>query len=519
MIGALIGGLPAGVVAGVVLLVVGIAGLGQAAAAFSAAALGWPIAKMWGFTGALGRQNAVRHPGRTAASAAAVVVGVALICALAVIASSARASSNDELSRTVLADYVLTAAGAGPSEAVLQWSRRWLRASSPDCVLSPEWGGLSLVVSDVFVDGRGSDWGATIDLSTYRRVVGLGPLQGSLAGLRTGRCGGREEFGRRSVAGTSARCCRLPSSPRTAAQRSTSSFRISALFDSEGYYGGFLFSAATLASTYPKLQPSLVFVSGDRGTTPSATRLAVARALTGYPEVSVSDPAEVQATQDQVIDRQIDLAAVLSLLALIIGYLGIVTNLTLSITERVRELGLLPRPRDVIPPDRGSCAIRVGDHRCTRRLGRHGPGAVRGVGPPTRSHLRRHHRAGRPLGNSRRLRGRGGGRRTSSRGPTRPPGRSGPRTRGDRRGVTKAGTTSLHLVSSGRTKGVITTTSGYNAPDWDTPGQQPGDSYHRFFFVAPIIDVMPRAALVRGHGRNLGNGPGPFAPACSPQRR
>jgi putative ABC transport system permease protein len=55
----------------------------------------------------------------------------------------------------------------------------------------------------------------------------------------------------------------------------------------------------------------------------------------------VADTAEVQSTQDQVIDRQIDLAAVLSLLALIIGYLGIVTNLTLSITERVRELGLL----------------------------------------------------------------------------------------------------------------------------------------------------------------------------------
>jgi putative ABC transport system permease protein len=113
------------------------------------------------------------------------------------------------------------------------------------------------------------------------------------------------------------------------------------MFDSEGYYGGFLFSATTLASTYPRLQPSLVFVSGDPGTTPSATRLAVARALAGYPEVSVADTAEVQSTQDQVIDRQIDLAAVLSLLALIIGYLGIVTNLTLSITERVRELGLL----------------------------------------------------------------------------------------------------------------------------------------------------------------------------------
>jgi hypothetical protein len=329
------------VVAGVVLLVMGIAGLGQAAAAFSAGALGWPMAKVWGFTGALGRQNAVRHPGRTAASAAAVVVGVALICALAVIASSARASSNDELNRTVLADYVLTAAGAGPSgggPAVVPPMAPGvvarLRAEPGVGVVSPS---SYLTFS---VDGRGSDWGATIDLSTYSRVVGLGPLQGSLAGLRTGGVAVEKSL-------AAARGWHLGQVlpftffPQDGSAEVTSSFPISAMFDSEGYYGGFLFSAATLASTYPKLQPSLVFVNGAPGTTPSATRLAVARALAGYPEVSVADPAEVQATQDQVIDRQIDLAAVLSLLALIIGYLGIVTNLTLSITERVRELGLL----------------------------------------------------------------------------------------------------------------------------------------------------------------------------------
>ena len=341
VIGALIGGLPAGVVAGVLLLVLGIAGLGQAAAAFSAGALGWPIAKVWGFTGALGRQNAVRHPGRTAASAAAVVVGVALICALAIIASSARVSSNDELSRTVLADYVLTAAGAGPSGGgpgvvppMAPGVVGRLRAEPGVGLVSPS---SYLTFS---VDGRGSDWGATIDLSTYSRVVGLGPLQGNLAGLRKGGVAVEKSI-------ADARGWHLGKVlpftffPQDGSAEVISSFPISAMFDSQGYYGGFLFSAATLASTYPKLQPSLVFVDGAPGTTPSATRLAVARALVGYPEVSVADPAEVQATQDQVVDRQIDLAAVLSLLALIIGYLGIATNLTLSITERVRELGLL----------------------------------------------------------------------------------------------------------------------------------------------------------------------------------
>jgi putative ABC transport system permease protein len=341
VIGGLVGGLPAGVIAGAVLLVLGIAGFGQAAAAVAAGALGWPIAKAWGFTGALGRQNAVRHPGRTAASAAAVVLGVALICALAVIASSARVSSNDELSRTVLADYVLTAAGAGPSgggPAVVPPMAPGvvarLRAEPGVGVVSPS---SYLTFS---VDGRGSDWGATIDPSTYRRVVGLGSVQGTLDGLGTGGVAVEQSLAQ-ARGWHLGQVLPFTFFPQDGSPEVTKSLPISAIFDSQGYYGGFLFSAATLAPTYPKLQPSLVFVSGASGITPSATRLAVARALAGYPEVSVADPAQVQSTQAQVIDRQINLAAVLSLLALIIGYLGIVTNLTLSITERVRELGLL----------------------------------------------------------------------------------------------------------------------------------------------------------------------------------
>ena len=312
VIGALIGGLPAGVVAGVVLLVAGIAGLGQAASAFSAGALGWPIAKMWGFTTA--PTGPVRMPSD-------IRVGQRRrrrpwwwvwpsSAALAVIASSARASSNDEeTSRTVTRQLCSsTAAGAGPSgggPAVVPPMAPGvvarLRAEPGLGVVSPS---SYLTFS---VGGRGSDWGATIDLSTYRRVVGLGPLQGTLAGLRTGGVAVEKSL-------ADARGWHLGQVlpftffPQDGSAEVTSSFPISAIFDSEGYYGGFLFSAATLASTYPKLQPSLVFVSGSPGTTPSASRLAVARALAGYPEVSVSDPAEVEQLRIRVINRQINLA-------------------------------------------------------------------------------------------------------------------------------------------------------------------------------------------------------------------
>ena len=151
---------------------------------------------------------------------AAVVVGVALICALAVIASSARASSNDELSRTVLADYVLTAAGAGPSGG----GPGVVPPMAPGVVarLRAEpgaGGGLTLLLSDLF---GGRSW---IRLGRHHRpvllprVVGLGPLQGSLAGLRAGGVAIEKSLAQAPVAGTWARFCHSPSSPRTAARK------------------------------------------------------------------------------------------------------------------------------------------------------------------------------------------------------------------------------------------------------------------------------------------------------------
>ncbi len=333
---------PALVVAGALSLVLGVAGLGQAPVAASAGVLGWPVARLWGFAGSLGRQNAVRHPRRTAASAASVVVGVALICALAVIASSAHASADDQLSQTVLSDYVLTAAGSGPASggpAVVQPMPAGVVTSLR---AGPHIGAVSPMSYLTFhTDGHGTDWGAAVDTSNFTRMVGLGQIQGSLGGLRSGGVAVEQSL----AAGRGWHLGQVLSfvfPAQDGAAAPTRSLRpITALFDSLGYYGGFLFSAATLAGVYPDLPPSIVFVDGDPGAGASVTRAAVARALTGYPEVSVSDPAQVQATQDQAINRQIDLVAVLSLLALIIGYLGIVTNLMLSVTERVREIGLL----------------------------------------------------------------------------------------------------------------------------------------------------------------------------------
>ena len=70
--------------------------------------LGWPASRIGGAAGRLARGNARRNPGRTAATAAALMIGIALVTFVAVLAQGMRASNSDAIERQVLADYVVT---------------------------------------------------------------------------------------------------------------------------------------------------------------------------------------------------------------------------------------------------------------------------------------------------------------------------------------------------------------------------------------------------------------------------
>jgi putative ABC transport system permease protein len=69
--------------------------------------LGWPGAKLGGAAGRLARGNAVRMPGRTAATAAALMVGLALVTFVTVVGQGLRASERDAIERQIETDYVV----------------------------------------------------------------------------------------------------------------------------------------------------------------------------------------------------------------------------------------------------------------------------------------------------------------------------------------------------------------------------------------------------------------------------
>ncbi len=78
--------------------------------------IGWPIAKIWGTSGRLARDNAIRNPRRSAATASALMIGLALVTGVTVLAQSTKASFAKAFTTDLTSQYALTAASrpAGP---------------------------------------------------------------------------------------------------------------------------------------------------------------------------------------------------------------------------------------------------------------------------------------------------------------------------------------------------------------------------------------------------------------------
>ena len=93
---------------GAVGVFIGVGMLAPIVARPMSSALGRPLAAMLGTAGRLGRENSMRSPRRTAQTAAALMVGMALVAAIAVLGASLSGSAKSNLDSAVTADYLIT---------------------------------------------------------------------------------------------------------------------------------------------------------------------------------------------------------------------------------------------------------------------------------------------------------------------------------------------------------------------------------------------------------------------------
>src|SRR5829696_6672645 len=97
----------ANVASGAVVVFFSVAILSPLIARPLARVIGWPFARAFRLPGTLAQQNAMRNPRRTASTAAALMIGLALVAFVSIFAASIKASTTRTLEDTVSADYIL----------------------------------------------------------------------------------------------------------------------------------------------------------------------------------------------------------------------------------------------------------------------------------------------------------------------------------------------------------------------------------------------------------------------------
>lgn len=316
--------------AGAAATVTGFIMLGPAAARPSVMLLGGSIA-LRGVTGRLARDNALRNPRRTAATASALLVGVAVAALFTVVGASMKATAASGVDHTLTADLVVDRGGYGGASG----------GGGLNPQLAADLGRLpgvrlatGLASGNAVLGGQASTITAA-DPAAIGHVLDLAVTRGSLRDLNPGSL---------AVSGTTAASRHWSVGSRvpvTYPDGTTATLRVAAVFDRPEITGDYLLDQAGWAPHAGQDLDSAVFIKVAAGGSASTVRAAIAAAVAGYGQPRVQDHAQYRASVTSGVNTILGLVYVMLALAIVIALMGVANTLGLSIHERTRELGLL----------------------------------------------------------------------------------------------------------------------------------------------------------------------------------
>ena len=343
-------------VAGAVLVVVGLAGLVAAAVPRSmpvaglggAALLVGTVVLAPAFAGRLGdrlgraipvggvvsrlaRTNLRRAERRTAATATALAVGLAVVTFMTVVATSAKEAMTSGVDDVVTAELVVQS-GRGEMLGGLSPEVLHHAAEVPGVeVASPMRFGH-------WLDGSTTRALTAVDPATLPRVADLDMVAGSIDDLNRGGVVLAEDVAAEHGVGVGDQL------PTTFARTGEQSLEVVGIFAAEDAWAmstGYLVALGTYGEHFAEDVDATVFLGLAEGVDAATVQADVEAALADFPTAEVHDQAGAAKAQTRMLDSMLGLVTVLLLLAVVIALLGITNALALSIVERTREVGLL----------------------------------------------------------------------------------------------------------------------------------------------------------------------------------
>jgi putative ABC transport system permease protein len=328
--GLLAGGGPVAVVAGAVGTFLGMALLAPVVARPLVWVIGAPIAKAFGLIGHLARENAQRSPARTASMASALMIGLGLVAAVSVVASSLHASFQATLDEVFLMDYrVEPATFAGdPAEVGIS------RDLQSEIEALPEVGAAGPEQVGFFTFGGTQDAVLAVDAGTVGSFYAFEMVEGSFDTLAGGGIAVSELTAERQG-------WEIGDAIAADVPSGTVDWEIVGLFDGEAFDANFITDNATFDGLYGRDHVNRLAVTLAAGVTPTDAEPALAAVVEGYPTARLLDNAALGEELSAAVDQLFALVTVLLLLSVLVALFGIVNTLALAVLERTRELGLL----------------------------------------------------------------------------------------------------------------------------------------------------------------------------------
>ncbi|MDW3847968.1 ABC transporter permease [Micromonospora sp. BRA006-A] len=283
----------------------------------------------WSVPGKLGRLNSGRNPRRTAITAAALMVGIALVTGVTVILDSAKGSIGALAEDTIKAELVISGASSGPRPASFDPAVLEKAAAIPGVrMVDGEYGDMAVV-------GGERTWVAvSSNVAALQQIFGAKATAGDISKLAPDQM---------LVSSDTAKARNLSVGSTVPVQLSRGDARtytVSGIYESSQ-----LTNPVTLppqaAADFAIPQPIQGFLQLAPGTSVDAVQPQIERLLADSPEVSVADRAGFIEQQTGQLDSLLQMIQILLALAIVIAVLGIINTLALSVLERTRELGLL----------------------------------------------------------------------------------------------------------------------------------------------------------------------------------
>jgi putative ABC transport system permease protein len=315
-------------VAGVLLLFVGVAMVASRVVRPLAFVFGAPGARFGGTAGRLARQNAVRNPARTASTAAAVMIGLALITFVAVIGQGFRSSFTSSVNELFVADYALT---AGKNALTNKAARAAARTPGVEAVSEIRAASAKLAGNSISINGVDGKLTTVVDMKWSSGSSSV-PAQ-------LGRDGA---FIKKRYAEDHSLIVGSPLRVKTPTGR-TLRLRVEGIFDEPkggSPFGDVAISIPTFDNSFATHENQFTLLKVGGGPTNESTK-RLEQALRAFPDAEVETRDEFKNGQLAEITTALKILYALLGLSVIVSLFGVINTLVLSVFERTREIGML----------------------------------------------------------------------------------------------------------------------------------------------------------------------------------